>query len=104
MQYGQVRTSQEKDDGTAISVVEVIRDGLVVKSLRQFHIRVKVGDTQAETAEFLRFSDDLRLKREAGTLVIDREDASTIPAFLIDYPKKDIDGSYFVVKRWTELL
>ena len=51
--------------------------------------------------EFMRFTDEVAACRANGTLGIDKDDPSTKPAFVIDYPSKDIDGSYFIIKCYA---
>lgn len=69
--------------------------------MRQYKIRVHVKNAQEEMAEFIRFTEEITTHREQGTLMYDREDSSTRPSFIIEYPATDVDGSYFVVKMFT---
>lgn len=103
MKFGTEKTTTDLDDiGSTGSLVNIYRDGEVAKSYKQFKIRVKVADTQQEMAEFIRWSDDMREKRKDGTLVLERTEDNLMPTFTVQYPRFDNDGSYFVVRCWTE--
>lgn len=86
------------------TVVEEVFKGEVTKTFQQYSIRVKVDNSQGETAEYLKFTDKLRELRDNKKIYVDADDRQTIPAFMIHYPKKNIDGSYFVILNWCELM
>ena len=88
------------DFGTERSIVRTFRNSDVVKTVKQFRVRVKVRDAQEEMTEFIRFTSELAQYRADGTLTHDKEDASTKPAFIIEYPSQNIDGSYFIIKNY----
>lgn len=101
MQFGTEKTTFPLDSkGSTISTINKYRNGAVEKALKHFRIRVHVKNSQDEMTEFIRFTDELDRCRKNGTLTSDREDASTKPAFIIDYPKENIDGSYFIIKSY----
>lgn len=103
MNYGQEKqTTTLDDEGSTISKVITFFNGNPSKVIKQFRIRIKVGSAQQEMSEYIKFTDELRKKREAGVLVKEKDDPSTIPAFVIDFPRFDEDGTYFVIKSWSE--
>lgn len=87
--------------GTERTVIQVYRDSEVTRTLKQYRIKVKVNTPQDEMTEYIRFTDEIAKRRENGTLVIDRNDHTTFPAFILDYPRENIDGSYFCIKCYT---
>ena len=92
------------DYGTERSTIRVYRNGEETRTLKHYKVRVKVNTTQDEMTEFIRFTDQLNDLRSKGNLTFDKEDPSTRPAFIIDYPKDNIDGSYFIIKSYTILV
>lgn len=104
MNFGTKKQSAINEDGSVVSIVEDVFKGEVTKSFHQYFIRIKVDDSQGETAEYLKFTDKLRELRDTKRIYVDADDRQTIPAFMIHYPKKDIDGSYFVILNWCELM
>ena len=104
MNFGTKKTGAASKDGSVVSIVEDVFKGEVTKSFHQYSIRVKVENSQGETAEYLKFTDKLRELRDSKRIYVDVDDRQTIPAFMIHYPKKDIDGSYFVILNWCELM
>jgi hypothetical protein len=104
MEYGRQETGVTDDDGSVISRVENMYRGEVANSFQHFYLRVKVEGSQGETAEYLKFTDKMRELRDKKQLYIDPDDKQTIPAFMILYPKKNIDNSYFVILNWCEYL
>lgn len=102
MKYGTTTTTFSLDNkGSTISTISKYRNGDTEKVMKHFRIRVKVFTPQDEMTEFIRFTDELSRCRKNGTLTWDREDASTRPSFIIDYPKENIDNSYFIIKNYT---
>lgn len=73
----------------------------MTKVLKQYRIRVKVYNPQEEMTEYIRFTEEIAKHRANGTLAYDKEDGNTRPAFIIEYPKENIDGGYFVIKSYT---
>lgn len=104
MNYGTQETAIMDKDGSTISLVEDVYRGEVSHAFQHFFVRIKVENTQEETAEYLTFTDRLRELRSLKQLYIDPEDRQSLPAFIVHYPKKDIDGSYFVILNWCEYM
>lgn len=104
MKFGQERTTTELDNqGSTLTVIKKWRKGEVTKTYKQFKERYKVSNQKEQMVEFMRHSDKILEKHKAGLLVIRDDDPLLYPAFWTEYPKVDIDGSYFVVSQWCEL-
>lgn len=103
MNFGTTKTTLT-DGNTSISDVAKYHNGAVVHKLRTYRVKVKVLSAQDEMTEFIRFTDELAKLRQKHRLGIDPEDQATQPTFSIRYPKYDVDGSYFVIKCWTEII
>lgn len=91
-------------EGSTVTIIESVHKGQIAKRIKHFRVRIKVPDTQSETAEYLKFSDEIRMKREEGVLTSDKEDRTTLPSFVLEFPKHNEDGSYFILKCWSEVL
>ena len=104
MKYGtREQTNQIDSEGSTLSSLKVYNGGEVVKDLVKHKMRVKVADVKQEMIEFMKFSDDIRRKREAHTLVVLKDDPTTLPAFVVEFPEFNSDDSYFVILQWTEV-
>lgn len=105
MLYGTERTTTTLDDqGSTLTVINKIREGRTVKTFKQYNVRVKVRDSKEEMAEYLKHAESIRGLRTSGQLVIkDNDDNTLVPSFRIEYPKSDIDGSYFIIKSWSQV-
>lgn len=103
MKYGTTKETTTIDTiGSTKTVIKKVRDYATVKVQKQYKIRTKVKNSKEEAVEYLKHSEKLREKKEAGILVLKDEDTALLPAFTTEYPKYDVDGSYFVVSCWTE--
>jgi hypothetical protein len=103
MKYGtEKETTTTDSNGSTLTIIKKWRDGEVMKTYRQVQDRVKVTNINEETAEYIKHTDRVREKKKLGLLVVKDEDKTLAPTFIIEYPKHDIDGSYFVVSSWTE--
>lgn len=101
MQYGSSKTTYPLDKkGSTIASISKYRNGETEVAMKHFRIRVKVYSAQDEMTEFIRFTDELDRCRKNGTLTYDKEDSSTRPSFIIEYPKENIDNSYFIIKNY----
>lgn len=100
MQYGTEKTTVTADDGSSVTTIAKYREGERERIIRHYRLRVRVRSSQDEMTEYIRFTEELSRCRQNNILTYDREDASTRPAFIIDYPKNDVDGSYFVIKNY----
>lgn len=104
MNYGtKEQTNTLDDQGSTISSLKVYNAGEVVKDFVKHRMRVKVANVKQEMVEFMKFSDDIRRKRESNRLVVLKDDPTTLPAFVVEFPKFDSDGGYFVILQWTEV-
>lgn len=105
MQYGSERTIYPLDqNGSSMSDLKHFRNGGVDNAIRTYRIRVKVNNSKEEMAEYIRFTEELAKLRSEGKLCGDKEDPISLPSFVIQYPKVDRDGSYFVVKCYSILV
>lgn len=105
MKYGTMETTTVTDDlGSTVTSIQKIREGAVAKAYQKHAPRYRVANKKEEMTEYIRFTDLLTKKRLLNRLVIKDEDPTTMPAFRIEYPKYDVDGSYFVVMCWTEIV
>lgn len=90
--------------GSMVDVITKIERGNVQQRWKRITLRIKVADKREETTQFLMFSDLIAEKRRAGVLIVRDNDPATLPAFMLEYPKRDVDGSYFIVRSFTELV
>jgi hypothetical protein len=99
--FGTTRTVYPLDEkGSTIATISKSRNGDIERVIKHYRIRVKVGSPQDEMTEFIRFTDELSRCRKNGTLTYDRDDNSTRPSFIIEYPKENVDNSYFIIKNY----
>jgi hypothetical protein len=104
MNYGSTKTIYPIDEsGSTIVRVETYWRGSVTKVHMQYRIRVKVYSAKEELTEYLKFTDEIANRRKDGTLAYDRDDMSSRPSFIIEYPKENVDGGYFIIKSYTVL-
>jgi hypothetical protein len=89
---------------TAITKIQKYRQGEETVSIKNFKTRVKVYNSKEEMAEFIKFTDEISKLRAENKLIVDRDDPSTRPAFVIEFPKENIDNGYFVIKCFTILV
>lgn len=102
MKFGSEKTIFPLDvKGSTISTIVKYRNGDSERVMKHYRIRVKVSSALDEMTEFIRFTDELSRCRKNGTLTYDKEEPSTRPSFIIDYPKENIDNSYFIIKNYT---
>ena len=101
MQYGNTKTTYPIDEsGSTITTIDTYWRDQLTKAIKQYRIRVKVYNHEEELAEYIRFTDDIAKHRCEGTLTCDKEDMTTKPSFVIDYPKDNIDNSWFIIKSY----
>lgn len=100
MEYGTLTTTSATPNKTVSDIVKH-RRGEVAVTLRHYRIRVRVVTPQEEMTEFIRFTDELAKLRQQRKLTVDKDDPTTHPAFIIQYPRDSIDGAYFIVKSYT---
>jgi C4-type Zn-finger protein len=101
--YGQIIEGQVVDnDGSTVEEITNMVDYSAKTNFRRATFRVKVENKQQETEEYIKWSNQVEEKRRAGTLVI--KDDLTKPQFVLEYPKTDQDGSYFVIRSFTEII
>ncbi|GAC1501805.1 MAG: hypothetical protein NVS1B10_06220 [Candidatus Saccharimonadales bacterium] len=72
--------------------------------LKKISRRIKVHNKQDETTEYLKFSKLMHELRDKKILAVNERDHTTRPSFVLLFPKTDIDGSYFVIVTYTELM
>lgn len=104
MNYGTTKTSKTEEDGSSVTIIEDIHKGDIARTMKCVKVRQKISSSQQEMELFLDFALELQKKRANKKLTVDPKDPVTYPAFIWDFPKKDIDGSYFILKTWTEVL
>lgn len=90
------------EHGSFEEEITPIHDYQVKSRLRRICVRVKVTNKQAETTEYLRFTDLIEQKRQEGVLYA--KDERSLPSFVLEFPKKKINGEYFVVRTYTEIV
>lgn len=90
--------------GSTVEIIKKIEHGNVQQRWKRITLRIKVADKREETTQFLLFSDLIAEKRKSGTLIVRDGDPATFPSFLIDYPKSAGNGTYFIVRSFTELV
>lgn len=98
MLFGSQDTTYPLDDkGSMISDFKHFHKGGVDKAVRTYKTRIKVQNPQEEMSEFIRFTEELRELRRSKKLTDDA-------AFVIQYPKEDKDGSYFITKCYSVIV
>lgn len=104
MQFGieQINTTTD-ENGSTLTIIKKYRKGLVVQIYKQRKERFKVYSQKEQLMEYMKHADKVMEKHKAGQLVIKDADPSLYPAFWSEYPKNDIDGSWFVVSQYTEI-
>lgn len=103
MKFGTIEITNTIDSNSSITDIEQYNDGQIVKNLVKHKMRVKVADVKQEMIEFMKFSDDMHKKRKSNKLAVLKDDVSTLPSITLQFPRFNEDGSYFVVKTWTEV-
>lgn len=104
MKYGSQKTTHFIDENSSLADTVKYHQGTAERAIRSFKIKVRVASPQEEMAEFIRFTEELSKLRKVGKLTADKDDGATYPSFIIQYPKEDIDGSYFIVKCYSIFL
>lgn len=90
------------EHGSFEEEITPIHDYQIKSRLRRTCVRIKVTNKQAETTEYLRFTDLIEKKRQQGVLYT--KDHQALPSFVLEFPKKKINGEYFVVRTYTEIV
>lgn len=106
-QYGTevaVLTIANGDEVMTEEVISNIRNFEVASQHKRTSIRIRVRNKEEEMSEYLKFTDLIDQKRTNGKLVVRDANPASKPSFVIDYPKIDIDGCYFVIKSYTEVV
>jgi|GEM_PF-5464931 len=106
MRYGVEKETVTIDKATnsTRTMIRKIRGYEVAQTYKQYILREKVSGKQQEMSLYIKFTELISKLREDGTLLIKDEDPTMLPAFTIEYPRHNVDGSYFVIKRWTEIV
>lgn len=103
--YGtETETTYLDQDKSTIDIISNIKDYAVTTKFKRISVRVKVGDKKEETTQYLLFSDLIDQRRKDGTLIVRDADPANRPSFAIEYPRTDVDGSYFIIRTHTELM
>ena len=106
-QYGTETKTYETEHGNAqhkVDVIESLKDFKVFSTYKRITVRIKVRTKQDETTQYLLWSDMIDLARADGKLLTRDSDPATSPSFIIEYPKHDIDGAYYVIRSHTEIV
>jgi hypothetical protein len=98
--FGTEATSQRVGNAE-ITSIKKFHNSEPTNSLKHYKVRVKVSSSKHEMTEFINFTKELSDLRVTNKLVIDREDPTTRPAFIFDYPKDSKDGAHFIIKCFT---
>jgi hypothetical protein len=101
--YGtETETTYLDNQGSTIDIISKIQNGDIKQRWKRVNLRIKVSDKRDETTQYLLFSDMIDEKRQAGVLIVRDSDPQTRPCFMVEYPKTDIDGTYFIIRSHTE--
>lgn len=95
---------EKPNEVNTVEIIDNISGDNVFSTFKRVTLRIRVHNKQEETTQFLLFSDLVEEKRQTGKLVLRDTDPATRPQFMIEYPKKDIDGTYFIIRSHTELV
>ena len=90
--------------GTIRSIITTYHDSQEVRAVKHYKIRIKVRNPQEEMTEFIRFTSEMAELRSTGVLTVDKDDPTTKPAFILEYPHSDVDGSYFIIKSYCVIV
>jgi hypothetical protein len=104
IEHGAIVEIAYPDINTKEEYIRKVKWSTVNASFKRVTVRTKITTKQEEVAAFKDFSDTIEKKRQAGLLLHRTSDTTMLPCFLIEYPKVDYDGSYFVVTSFTELM
>lgn len=105
VKYGTIRDIEPLDDqGSTLTIITKVAGGDMQNRKKQYSERIKVFDHKHEMAEYIRFTETIKDKMKTGVLVVSVRDPELIPCFKIEYPSSNIDGGYFVIKSWTEVV
>lgn len=99
MKFGVERSTEQLSPGVSLTTITKYRNEKPENKMKHYRIRVKVNNAQEEMTEFIRFIEDVTSKRKDNTLTVDRDDPTTLPSFILDYPKDSTTG--FIIKCYT---
>lgn len=88
--------------GSAVTIIRKVNGNDVNDVQKQYRIVIRVGNDAEAKQQQEHFVAKLNDLRSSGKLVIKDKDPSTIPSFMYDYPRSNSDGSFLVIKSWTE--
>lgn len=104
MDYGDTKQTFPLNElGSTMKTVKKYRRGSVDSSFRHYRFKIKVNSPKEELEEFMRFTHQIQELRRKNMLITDRSDATTTPSFIVEYPKNDVDGSWFVIKNYCTI-
>ena len=89
--------------GSSVKTTKKYREGRVDSSFRHYRFKIKVMDDKQELEEFMRFTNEIKSLRRKKLLMVDRSDPQTVPSFIIEYPKTNLDGGWFVIKNYCTI-
>lgn len=102
--YGQEVETRYIDENEKVEYVRNIKEFNVHSAYKRVSVRVKVYNKKEETVEYLSWSNLLEKHRQEGTLVRGDQDQNLKPSFIIEYPKHNNDGGYFVIRSFTTVM
>lgn len=95
-------TTQIDDLGSTVTIIRKVNGEDVNDVQKQYRICILVHSPEEEDMQYQHFTKKITELRSEGRLIVKDKDASTIPYFGLEFPKSQGDGSYLVIKSWTE--
>lgn len=91
----------DENDSTD-EIISLVKDFEVKKTYKRICRRIRVCNKKEEMHEFLLFTEAVDQAMKAGTLLIRDKDPTTLPSFVLEYPRNEgLDGAYFIVRTYT---
>jgi hypothetical protein len=85
--------------GSTVEVHDTLRDFNITTRFKRYSIRIKVKDKREEMMQYLEFTDLIDAKRKEDMLFTRDDDATTQPAFGLEY-RKNISPEYYIIRRY----
>ena len=102
--HSTIKTNFPIDDNSTIVDTTINNGTYGTKTTRTYRIRIHVKNSQEEMTEYIKFTNEVSDLRKKNKLTVDKDDSLSHPSFVIQYPKENIDGSYFIIKNYTFFL
>jgi hypothetical protein len=103
MRFATEKETTELDSlGSTVTIIRKVNGEDVNDVQKQYRIAILVHSAVEEKSQYDHFTAKVAELRATGRLVVKDKDPASLPSFSIEYPKSTGDGSYLVIKTWTE--